>query len=504
MKNVLYMLEAAAEKFPEKIAIANQYKALTYKEYLRLAQRVGSTIAGKTDAKNKPVIVVTDESPECLIAYMGIVYSGNFYVPIDASLPLPRLMKSIESVDPLLIIDVCGLGLSESLKGGFSTEIAKYGDLIRGDINFSDLEKIREESSIFDPLFGMYTSGSTGKPKLVVKNHFSIIDMVEQFTDVFGFDSNSVFGNQAPFYFDVSAKDIYLSMRHRSSMHILPRKFFAFPVKLVSYINENKINTLIWSAFAIRLLEKFKAFKSLKLENVDLVMFSGEKLSNKVVNYWCDNIDARLVNLYGTTETTFNCTYHIIQKPLDMAKEIPIGKSFPNNKVMLLDEKDCPSLKGEKGEICVSGSTLAIGYYNDLERTRGSFVQNPLNEAYPETIYKTGDIGFLNDEDEIVFVSRMDHQVKHMGYRIELDEIETLVNNMEKVDITCCLYDKAKEKISLYYQAEKQMDGEIFNRLKEVFPKQMLPNRLIFSEALPLNKNGKIDRKAIREKDIDV
>ena len=158
---------------------------------------------------------------------------------------------------------------------------------------------------------------------------------------------------------------------------------------------------------------------------------------------------------------------------------------------------------GEVGEICVRGSCLALGYYNNPQKTAEVFCQNPLIDGYPERIYRTGDLGCYNQYGELMFRSRKDFQIKHMGHRIELGEIETAVNAMPGLDAACCLYDETREKIVLFYQAECACDREILLFLSEKLPKYMWPNRLVHFSALPMNKHAKIDRVALRRDYID-
>lgn len=499
MNNVLLMLEKSAKNYPNKVAIEDQNTAITYSNYFEQARIIGSSIANRINTTNQPIIVLTNDSVECLVAFMGILYSGNFYVPIDCNQPINRLINAIKTVDPVMIIS-----MNKNDDAVDVPHLIKYSQLLNYTKDSDRLEVIKQGRSILDPVFGMFTSGSTGTPKLVIKNHFSILDMINQFTDVFHFDERSTLGNQAPLYFDVSAKDIYLSICHGASLHILPKSYFIFPTKLIDYINNKKINTLIWSGFAMRLLEKFKVFNTKTLKSVNLIMFSGEVLSQKVLAYWQSNVNAEFVNLYGTTETTFNCTYYRINSDLKDGKILPIGRAFPNNKVILLDNNDNEVTSiNEKGEICVMGTSLAMGYYNDLLSTSRSFVQNPINGGFSEIMYRTGDLGYYTEDGDLVFLSRKDHQIKHMGYRIELDEVEHAVNNIDKIDICCCIYNKEKEKIILYYQSKEPISAEIFRELKRDFPKQMIPNQLYHTRTLPLNKNGKVDRIALKENGLE-
>ena len=242
-------------------------------------------------------------------------------------------------------------------------------------------------------------------------------------------------------------------------------------------------------------LKGMKRVQPLKLGKI---LFSGEVLPVKVLNYWMDNLpDTMFVNLYGPTEITCNCTFYKIEKRLDLTQALPIGKAFDNMSVFLLQEDGRVCKKGEEGEICVGGAGVALGYYNNPEKTNEVFVQNPVNKMYDERIYRTGDIGYQNKEGDLVFVCRKDFQIKHMGHRIELQEIEIAVNALEYIHSCCCLYNRSAEKIVLFYSAGSECDQKIIEDLRNVLPGYMVPNKLVFKEGLPLNSHGKIDRKLL-------
>ncbi len=207
--------------------------------------------------------------------------------------------------------------------------------------------------------------------------------------------------------------------------------------------------------------------------------------------------NAMYVNLYGPTEITCNCTFHIVRKEYADTDLLPIGIPFKNTEILVLNSQNEPVKPGEKGEICVRGTSLALGYYNNPVEEKKRFCQNPLNKKYSELIYRTGDIGMYNSDSELLFLTRADNQIKHMGHRIELGEIETFVNSIAFIDVGFCIYDQELEKIILFYQSQTNQDKDVLLELQKYLPKYMLPNRLIHSTMLPMNKNAKIDRVLI-------
>lgn len=497
--NVLQYLERSAERFPDKIALGDEFGEITYGEYERTAKIIGTYISKRVNGvTGSPVAVLIDRNIKSVCAFMGIVYSGNFYVPIDSTMPQERIDLIYKTLSPVLTLDARNTEEETDDESAASFTAAVSG----GEIDEVLLKKIRDGHIDTDPLYSIFTSGSTGVPKGVLICHRSVIDLVGSFEDAFYFSSEDVFGNQAPFDFDVSIKDVYNSMYMGATMQVIPKRCFKTPKLLLDYLEEKRITTLIWAVSALRIVSDFKALegRELKLRNI---MFSGEVMPVKSLNYWIDHVpEARYVNLYGPTEITCNCTYYIIDKNHRMRddEKIPVGKAFRNCRVFLKNDKEERITKaGEIGEICVEGTCLGLGYWNNRKKTDEVFADNPLIKEYHSGIYKSGDLGYYNDNNEIVFASRKDFQIKHMGHRIELGEIEVALNAIPFLDVACCIYDSEKERIVCHYQADKDCKKEIVLALSKKLPKYMWPNIYIRHDALPLNKNGKIDRVKLKE-----
>ena len=216
----------------------------------------------------------------------------------------------------------------------------------------------------------------------------------------------------------------------------------------------------------------------------------------KPLNYWRERLpNALFANLFGPTETTDICTYYIVDRKFSGGETLPIGRACDNCDVFVVKEDGTAADVGEEGELYARGSFLAMGYYNNPEKTAAAFVQNPLNTAYPETVYKTGDLVKLNENGELIYISRKDFQIKHMGYRIELGEIEAAAYAAEGLSSAAVIYDKQEDKIILVYTGRQKDVSEIMNALKSRLPDYMLPQKIIRIKAMPINANGKTDRK---------
>ncbi len=500
-RNVLEYLEESAERYPDKIAVADTKTELTFAQLLDSAKNAGAALLPYI-RRGDGVPVLADKSCQMLVVFFGVVMAGGFYTMVEPSHPVDRINSILNTLEAGVVI-TSAEKRSKLDKCSFTGAALDMDELISHTATQEELEslcKIREESIDTDPLYAIFTSGSTGVPKGVIVNHRSVIDFIEEFTDIFGITEDDVIGNQAPFDFDVSVKDIYSAMKTGARLQIIPKQMFSFPVKLLDYLDENKVTTLIWAVSALCIITTFKGFTYKIPALVDKVIFSGEVMPIKHLNEWRKAYpNATFVNVYGPTEITCNCTYYVIDREFGLDDILPMGKAFPNERVFLLDDDDrlvTPQEQGVNGEVCVSGTAVTIGYYNDDERTAQAFVQNPLNSRYPEIIYRTGDLAYYNDEGLLCFSSRKDFQIKHMGHRIELTGIDASMNAIEGVSRACTIFCQDENKILGFFEGSADRKT-ITKALMEKLPKFMIPQEFICVESMPLTKNGKIDRKKL-------
>ncbi len=503
MNNVLEYLEASAAAFPNKTAVKDDKSSCTYSELLADAKKIGIRLARQTDIK-KPIAVFMDKSVITLKAFMGILYAGCFYTLVDPAFPADRIRQLLNTLHTDIVITE--KNQAEKLNSaGYNKTIIYTEDLFTEkseEAADAMLMQLRHRLVDTDPVYCNFTSGSTGVPKGVLICHRSVIDFIEQFTETFGITCDDVIGNQAPFDFDVSVKDIYSTLKLGATLIIIPRSYFMFPNAVVDMLDDNRVTTLIWAVSALCLLNRLHGLKHKAPSGINKIMFSGEMMPIKQLNIWRSYYpDAMFVNLYGPTEITCNCTYYIIDKEFSENDRLPMGQAFANERVFLLDADDneIPYTKpGVTGELCVAGTSLALGYYNDSAATAKAFTQNPLQSGWPETIYRTGDLAYYGADNMLYFAGRRDFQIKHMGHRIELEEIESVLGSVSTVEHACCFFDEEKGKIVAFYVGGNDKK-QILNDMKQKVPEYMLPNILRCVESLPLTKNGKTDRRLIRE-----
>ena len=495
--HVLNYLDCIVEKKPDKIAFANDREALTFAQVYDQSRAVGTFLHNQGVYK-KPVVVFMNKHPKEIAAFFGVIAAGDFYVPIDEEMPASRIQLILENVQSEVLI--CDSQTRETAeKFDYAGKVVLYDDICRTAVNDDALRDIRSRAIDTDPIYIVFTSGSTGVPKGVAACHRSVIDYIEQLSEVLEFDEDTVFGNQTPLYFDACLKELYPTLKFGATTYLIPRDLFLFPIKLVEFLNDHGINTICWVVSALTMISAFGTFQTVTPKYLRTVAFGSEVFPIKQFAAWRAVLpQAKFVNLYGPTEGTGMCCYYKVERDFAPEEAIPIGRPFQNTEILLLNEKNERAGQGETGEICIRGTSLTLGYYNNFEKTNEVFVQNPLNTAYPELIYRTGDLGRYNERGELMFVSRKDYQIKHMGHRIELGEIEANANMLEGVRLSGCIYDEVKGRIVLYYVGTME-EKELAVALRDKLPRYMVPNRMVRLEQMPLTANGKIDRKTLKQ-----
>lgn len=498
--NLIEYFESTVKKYTDKVAVWDKERHVTFTGLENYSKALAWKIVRDKGIIKKPVAVYLNKSIESVYADMAIIYSGNFYMNLDVKTPAERIKNILELIQPAAIItnNQFEKNIKDVIPAGI--DVINLDSVIWDDIKCDNKTLLQRLETLIDtdPLCIINTSGSTGTPKGVVLNHRSFFDFTEWAQEEFGFTDHEVIGSLSPLVFDIYSYELCLLMSRGSTMVLIPDNLSAFPVTILKLLEEQKVSFIFWVPTIMVNIANMDLLSQMQLPDLKLCWFAGEVFPTKQFNYWQRNLPHVLfANLYGPIEITLDCTYFKVERELKDEEPIPIGFPCRNTDILILDENNQQvAKKHQEGELCVRGTSLAMGYYNNPEKTTAAFVQNPLNKAYPETIYRTGDIVFINEFGEIVFKGRKDSLVKHLGYRIELGEIEhVIINKLKLVKNGCIVYSFARKEITLFYEAEKELTVAEFRlAIGKELPKYMIPTVYHCLDQLKRNTNGKIDR----------
>ncbi len=493
-KNILEDLEQTVNIYPDKTAFSTGKESMTFAEVYSGARSVGSFLASR-GYYGESVAVIMDKHPRTVTSFFGIIYAGCFYVCIDEKSPRARIEAILEKLSPrVLICDEKNAKLAESLG---VENVYHYDDICNTPHDDTALASIRKKQICTDAIYVVFTSGSTGTPKGVVAAHRSVIDYTETLCEALDFGADTVFANQTPLYFDAPLKEIMPTLKLGATTYFVPKTLFSFPVRLIDYLDEYKINTICWVVSALVQISSLGALDTRVPKYITKVAFGSELFPRAQYDKWRAALpEAVFFNLYGPTEATGMSCFWRADRELLPDEPIPVGAPFDNTDIILLDDEN---KRSEQGEICIRGTCLTMGYYRDRDKTDAVFVQNPLCGAYPELIYRTGDIGKINEHGELVFLTRKDSQIKHMGHRIELGEIENAALGVDGVRRACCVYDSEGKRIAVYYVGDIE-EMQLLRALGKRVPRYMLPAIVERLDGMPLTSNGKTDRRGLCER----
>lgn len=483
----------------DSVAVVDGDKRLSFGD-LRVAEtKIADWLAATYKATRQPVAVFLPKCAHAIVADLAIIHSGNAYMNMDVKTPPERLANVLRQAQPLAIITNAKYrGIIEPIAG--DVPIVQTEDLDRlesADGAEARLAAIIEQGIDTDPLCLINTSGSTGTPKCVVLNHRSFFDFMACAFETWQLEDGLVVGSLSPIIFDIYSFELCLLAAKRATMVLIPDSWAMFPVKILELLQKEKVSWIFWVPTIMVNMANMGLMEKMSLPDLKMVWFAGEVFPTKQFNVWKRNLPwARFVNLYGPIEITLDCTWFEVTRDFRDDEPLPIGFPCRNTDILILNADNKLVVGDEEGELCVRGTSLAMGYYNNPEKTAAAFTQNPLNAAYPEIIYRTGDIVSRNERGEIMFRGRKDTLIKHSGYRIELGEIEhVIINTLKLVPNGCVVYNRTEKAIVFFYESDSEIAPADFRKaIGKVLPKYMIPTDFRRLPALPRGGTGKIDR----------
>ncbi len=517
-----HLLRDSAARFPSRPAVSFRDTVLTYEDLDLHSDHVAWALSSAGIGRGDRVGVFLPKSTDSVVAILGILKSGAAYVPIDPSSPAPRAAYILNDCAVRAVVATPRrLAQLEDLldRSGIELFIVSEGDESIDLLPATFAERAREWSALADtipspprepqaiesdPAYLLYTSGSTGHPKGVILSHRHALNFVEWGATTFSTTCTDRLSNHAPFHFDLSIFDIFVALHSGACVVLVPDEVAAFPIRMAGWIDSERIS--VWYSVPSALVRMLNHgdMERFNYSPLRAVLFAGEVFPVKYLRGVMEQMPtAEFYNLYGPTETNV-CTYFLVPRPLPTdLTNIPIGGACANTRVVALNGDDREIGVGQEGELCVAGPAVMLGYWNQPDKTAAVLVRSPLQEAFYEPLYRTGDIVHLGGDGCFTFVGRRDHMVKSRGYRIELGEIEQTLYQNEQI----------KEAAVLAVP-----DDEIGNRLVAVIvvspdsgltvsdvrsfcqlrlPRYMVPETVRFEAALPKTSTGKVDRVAL-------
>ena len=514
-------LTRSAERDPEKVAVVMGEERLTYGELEQASNRLARLLGESGCRPGDRVCLLLPKAPATIAALLGVLKAGAAYVPIDVSSPAPRVQSIVRACEPRLVL---ACGETAALAG----ELARAGALEMGVGLLDDRDGARELESVFGPreweaassqelaragassedlAHILFTSGSTGVPKGVMITHSNVIHFVEWATAHFGMTQEDRISGHPPLHFDLSTFDIYGALLAGAELHLVPAAN-SRPQALVDFIREGELTQWFSVPSALTFMIKYGTVQENDFPHLKRLIWCGEVIPTPTLIEWMGRLaHVEFTNLYGPTEATIASSYHRMSTPPASATAaIPIGVPCGGEQLAVLDETLRPLPAGQTGEIYIGGVGLSPGYWRDEEKTAAAFRLREEDGPGTHTrLYRTGDLGYLGEDGLFYILGRVDSQIKTRGYRVELGEIEAVLNvqpDLQECAVVgvavggfvgtaiCCAYAPLDREVS---------ESDLRDRLALRLPSYMLPSNWLALEVLPKNLNGKIDRRALRE-----
>ena len=480
---------------PEAVAVADAADKWTFARLGDGSDRLASCLIRRGVQPGQPVGVVARRSAAVVALFLAVLKAGGFYVPLDPDWKLEKLAHVCANAGLQLVLDTQTPG---PLPDGVTALVCGQAEW-EAPADAAALAAIAARLRPEDPLYLIYTSGSTGVPKGVLKTHGAMQSYIAAFTARYPATPADALGNQTPFFFDASAKDLCWMLHDGCRLEVLDTGLFSQPYHLIEYLNDRHITLISWVPSALVIVSQLDTFADILPNYLRAVFFIGEVFPMKHFLIWQNALPGvKFVNLYGQSELAGACCYYEVDRAFTPDDTLPIGRPFANAEVFLLDGDRVVTEPGQIGEIGIVSPALAAGYFGDAEKTAAAF-GTFCDHGHTLRLFRTGDMARYTPEGLLVFAARCDAQIKHMGYRIELGEIEAAANSLPEITGCACLYDTAKNRIVLFCTVQDgATKASLRKALREKLSTYMIPSKIEILPQLPRKANGKTDRVLLR------
>jgi D-alanine--poly(phosphoribitol) ligase subunit 1 len=499
-----------ANRNPDAVAIkTTSHTCMSFYDLDVTSNRIAHYLENRGINKNDVIAILSNKTFTSFALMIACLKIGVVYTNIDPKSPVERFKKMWDVCKPKCLFHSGNVQIDSLTALELAHELVVDYTAIQfeTDINNQpeDLPEINRGVTSYNPAYVMFTSGSTGFPKGVAISHGSIINFINWSKETYSITSDDVLTNLNPMHFDNSVFDFYASLFNGATLLSVTEELTINPRRLISALNPLK--PTVWFSVPSLLVYvlNMRALKDDDLQSLRVVTFGGEGFpKNKLRELWGFwKNRTTFINVYGPTEGTCICSSYIVsEKDLQSDELLPLGPIAPNFTATVLDESNNLVADDSIGELCIGGPNLALGYYNNPIKTAEVFINHPHIQTHTEKIYRTGDLVSYDESLNVyMFKGRKDNQIKRMGYRIELEEIENAFNTLEFTEESAVIYvDNAnyKAKIIACIKSKELEEPIIRQELSKYLPQYMMPDLFFFYSDLPKNANGKIDRIAIK------
>lgn len=492
-ENILEVFEKNVLREPDKVALVDGERQLTFSELDELSSKMANILHAKKVKKNSVIAMLFNRSLDTIISILGIYKAGAAFLPIEPSLPVERINYILSDSKAEYLIT----NIDKYEDFDFSCDTLNYDEIKEQFDDYPSLCPIARKNEN-DLVYIIYTSGSTGNPKGVAINEKSLLNYLDWATENYIKNNEDSFGFYSPLSFDLTMTSIFLPLLSGLTMHIYYSNDYAS--SLLDLVEDDKVTILKLTPSHMKMINQMDITNT----KIHTFIVGGEELTTETAKETEEKIKHKvsIINEYGPTEATIGCCVHKFNSSTDIMN-VSIGKPIANTQLYILDAQRNILPFGIVGELYIAGDGLAVGYYNNPDMTKDKFVDNPFEKG--KLMYATGDLAYKNFDGNYTYCGRRDTQTKLRGFRIELEEVEKVALRESNASEVCVVIHKNtnSEYLCAYIAGDVTDVDVIKKKMRKFLPDYMIPTYFVFIEKMPLTTNGKVDKKRLPLPDIN-